>query len=301
MRCVVVVSKKLGLSVLQSVICSVEGLITVVTCDDQTDPRSAYTEITAFCKEQSLDLKVMKGANLNNYFMKEKPDLAMVCGWYWLIKKEALNACRLGCLGIHNSLLPAFRGGAPLVWAVMAGQKRLGSSLFVMGEGMDDGPIIHQWEITVADDEYLPSIQSRLEEKIIGTIGSILSEYIAGNIVAQEQKQQGISYTSQRKKSDSFVDWTLSPKQLVNQCRALQSPYPPLFFIRKEVEYSIEKMMQSPFPCFGRPGKLLAYTPQGLLISCGVQGEGVIVQKIKKADGNQDLVTTNPFPIGAQL
>ena len=69
MRCVVVVSKKLGLSVLQSVICSVEGLITVVTCDDQTDPRSAYTEITAFCKEQSLDLKVMKGANLNNYFI----------------------------------------------------------------------------------------------------------------------------------------------------------------------------------------------------------------------------------------
>ena len=120
-RCLFIGSKTLGLSVLRSLIAanrSVDWL--VVHPDDRQDLRSVLDEFSAFCEVENITFLVANSASeANNIIEAETFKFALVCGWYWLLPEYLLQLESKNFYGIHNSLLPKYRGGAPLVWAIM--------------------------------------------------------------------------------------------------------------------------------------------------------------------------------------
>lgn len=95
------------------------------------------------------------------------PDVGFVCGWYWLIDRETLDLVPNGLWGVHNSLLPKYRGGAPLVWSILNGDSHVGSSVFKISEGMDDGEILHQVKVKVLPDDNVGSLLEKIEQELI--------------------------------------------------------------------------------------------------------------------------------------
>jgi methionyl-tRNA formyltransferase len=296
-----VVSKLQGLKILECVQQQLGAQIQVITCDDRDDiGRTVFEAIREFCVENNLNFLVLNGPSLSQYLIDHKPDLCLISGWYWIIESPALTACRLGCLGVHNSLLPSFRGGAPLVWSIMSGERTVGASLFIMGEGMDDGPLIHQWTLEIDETEYIDGILTRLEEAVVSDLGVIIREFLLGIRKSYPQSTNGISYAPTRRKKDSEINWNDSAESLFNQCRALQNPFPLLFFKKNEIEYQIRRLEKAPLKCYGPSGKVLAYIESGVVVSCGINTDGIILTDVLDSGGT-NAIPRKPFPIGAIL
>lgn len=275
--------------------------ITVVTCDDRKDiNRTALKKISDFCIDHGLPYMIYDNSQLTEYISTNKPDLCLVCGWYWIIEAEVISSCKR-CIGLHNSLLPGYRGGAPLVWSIMNGDITLGSSLWEINSGMDSGDIIYQWKIEVNDDQSIKEILPILEEKVTADIGSVVRKYLSGKIQPIPQANEGVSFGSQRKKEDSLINWSLSAKDLRNCFRALQFPYPQLYLKYQCIEYEIYDLTVSLAQCFGKPGQILAYYNSGILVSCGSNNEGVLISDLRIAGNNRNFVSEKFFRVGTIL
>lgn len=302
MKVCLVVSKRLGLLVLQAVHKVIDENIEVITCDDREDSdRTYFEEIQEFCTTESICFHVMTNKQLCQHIKDTTPKMCFVCGWYWILPKSVLDQCEMGCLGIHNSLLPKFRGGAPLIWSMIAGSKEVGSSLFLFGEGMDDGPLLHQWKVPLEESDFLPDVMQKIEAKILGNIGSLFHAYLAGNLIPFNQSTADASYCAQRKPADSKINWKQSSKKLYNECRALQAPYPLLHFFYKDSKYQIQLLKPAKAVCFGKPGKVVAKLPEGILVSVGEGKEGVLLEKILNHEGTHIPVEKLKIPVGAEL
>jgi methionyl-tRNA formyltransferase len=299
---VVAISKKLGLGALRSLHQSGLTRVTVVTLDDRSDVgRTAWTEICSFCGEHGLELEVLEGPMLSGFLARRRPDLCLVVGWYWLITQPALDACAQGCLGLHNSLLPAFRGGSPLVWSLIAGDREVGTTLFRMTLGMDEGDVVWQWRQGVVAEDDVGSLLTALERKVTRDLGRVTLDYLSGMIEPHPQSPEEASYAPIRRREDSLVDWRLTSEELERYCRALQPPYPRLFFHWRNEEFEIVRLVAAALECFGDPGRILARTERGTLVKCGIARDGVWLEDVRRLSrpGAESSGTTPP--IGARL
>jgi methionyl-tRNA formyltransferase len=159
-----------------------------------------------------------------------RPDLIIVVSWSQIIPKEVLDCAPLGCVGIHYSLLPARRGGAPLNWALIDGLTESGITLFYYDEGIDTGDIIGQRAFPITRDDTVKT----LLDKIIRLAPDLLAEYLPrikdGTAPRIKQREEEATYTKRRRPEDSEIPWDrLSDEGLYNFIRALVPPYPSAF------------------------------------------------------------------------
>ncbi len=171
-----------------------------------------------------------------------QPDLIVVSGWYHIIKDKILQIPSKGIIGLHSSLLPRYRGGAPLVWQLINGEKKSGITLFYMGEGTDTGDIIGQKEVEIEENDDIRTLYEKVGEQGI----ELLKEYIPQieNNCAPRTKQEDIEKYKiypQRKKEDGQIDWSKSPVDIYNFVRAQTKPYPGAFSIYDGYQVSIWK------------------------------------------------------------
>ncbi|MDC3299562.1 formyltransferase family protein [bacterium] len=302
MSLVLAVSKPLGLGVLKSVQSAVDCPIVVVTCDDRADTgRTAFLDIADTCEQSELELLVHSGTSFNDYLIVNRPDICLVSGWYWIINDMALDACRLGCFAIHNSLLPSFRGSAPLVWSIIAGAEEVGASLFKMTSAMDEGPLVCQWSIDISEGQTITEALGALEDVVERDIGVLVCDLLVGRIEPFPQSSENVSYGPRRFREDSRVDWQLSTTALESHCRALQAPYPRMFFVMMGIEYEIGSVKPAGVGCFGPCGKVLAYVDGGMLVKCGSHDDGIILEQLVSEGVELDLREVRPFRIGTIL
>lgn len=153
-------------------------------------------------------------------------DLALVIGWYYLIPKSLLNIPRYGFWGLHASLLPKYAGGAPLVWAIINGEKETGVTLFKMNEKVDAGDIIMQRKIRICYNDTIKTLLKKVEkiskEIILEAFKNI------ENIKFIPQNGIPIKYP-QRKPEDGRIDWNKASFEIYNFVRAQTLPYPCAF------------------------------------------------------------------------
>lgn len=160
-----------------------------------------------------------------------KPDLIVVIGWYYMIPASIRKLAPLGAVGIHASLLPKYRGGAPLVWAIINGEKESGISLFYLDDGVDTGDVIAQAKLLIEDNDKIGTVI----EKIIPLSLQMLEEYIpmigSGTAPRIKQAEDEATIYPQRSPEDGVIDWEQSPEQIRNFIRAQSKPYPGAFTI----------------------------------------------------------------------
>ena len=154
-----------------------------------------------------------------------KPDLIVTCAYGQIIPKEILDYPKYGCINVHGSLLPKYRGGAPIERSIMNGDKETGITIMHMDEGMDSGDIIVEESISIDKDEHIDSLRERLSilgrDLLIKTLPSILD----GTAPRIKQNEEEVTFAKIIKKEDELLDFNDNTINVYNKIRAL-SPVP---------------------------------------------------------------------------
>ena len=171
----------------------------------------------------------MREDGLSIFLASCKPDLALVIGWYHLIPPILLSQYIF--TGIHASLLPDYSGGAPLVWAIINGEKKTGVTYFYFDEGVDSGDIIGQEEIEISDDDSIKTLYDKVQEKgklMLMKCLPLMALNQAPRIKQDESKRR---IFPQRNPADGEINWDWDNKRIKDFIRAQTKPYPGAFTI----------------------------------------------------------------------
>lgn len=182
-----------------------------------------------------------------------KPDFIVVAAYGQIIPQEILDIPPLGCLNVHASLLPAWRGAAPIQWSILAGDRETGVTIMRMDAGLDTGDIISQTRVRIADDETGGSLFDRLMGVGADLLTGTMKEIEAGRATYTPQpKESPTPYSAQMSKKSGLIDWTRSAAEIERTVRAL-SPWPSAFTYDQGKLLKIWKASVVPFDETGEP------------------------------------------------
>jgi methionyl-tRNA formyltransferase len=156
-----------------------------------------------------------------------EPELFVVAGWYHKIPDEIRAIAP--CVGLHASLLPDYSGGAPLVWAMIHGERETGITLFMMDSGMDSGPIVGQAREPILPEDTIATLYARIEEQGIALLREHLPRLAAGTATLQPQDDSRRRVFPQRGPEDGRIDWEWPARRVHDFVRAQTRPYPGAF------------------------------------------------------------------------
>jgi methionyl-tRNA formyltransferase len=174
----------------------------------------------------------LKNAEEQAAFAALKLDAAVVVAYGLILPKPVLTAPRLGCLNIHASLLPRWRGAAPIQRAIMAGDGSTGVTIMQMDAGLDTGPMLLSEAIDIADDETAGALHDRLAALGARLIVQALDGLAAGKLHGAPQPAAAAVYAAKLTRADEIIDWRKSAAEIARQVRAL-SPSPGAWFTAK--------------------------------------------------------------------
>jgi len=266
-------------------------ILSVVTQPDK--PKGRGQKLTPspvkICAEEN-NLTMLQPKRLDDSFLNLllnlKPDLLIVVAFGQIIPGKILNSAKWGGINIHASLLPQYRGSAPIQWAVINNEKKTGLTTMFMDEGLDTGPILMQQEVDVLEGETAGMLHDRLSSLAPGLLIRTLEGLANGLITERKQDNSLATYAPKLTKEQGLINWSWPAERLDGLIRGLD-PWPGAF------TYYNEKMLKL-FGCFlankgktfSAPGKIKGLTERGLEIEAG-QGS-IIVEEIQ-ASGKKRL------------
>ena len=264
-------SKPLGLRCLKKLYeLKPSALIGVMTFDDRDDQRNAFDDICRFAAKQNIPIHIAKNRKDSESIIAEiEPEICFVNGWYWLIGNETLNLVPHGFLGLHNSLLPKYRGGSPLVWSMINGEKYAGYSIFSFTEGMDEGDIWAQEKAEIGPEDYISDMLAKLEEKAITKLDTIYPQILNGDLKPTPQNHSLATFCAMRTPEDGRIDWNWPAKRVFDFIRAQSEPYPGAFTFIDDKKIIIWRARLLDLTYYGTSGQVARVSPDGVLVICG--------------------------------
>ena len=230
-----------------------------------------------------------------------KPDVIVVAAYGRLLPPETLAIPRFGCLNLHPSLLPKYRGPAPVAGAILAGDRVTGVSLMLLDEGMDTGPIIAQRERVIDESDDAATLTETLfadgAELLIESLGG----WTNGSISASEQDDEMATYTNKLERADGLADWGLNAEVLSRRQRAY-APWPGLYTTWDGSELKLLEV--SPIPGGDvEPGLVTAVAEAEIAVGTG---EGLLgVRRLqlagRRATNAEEFLRGHPEFRGARL
>ncbi|GAB4504571.1 MAG: methionyl-tRNA formyltransferase [Anaerolineales bacterium] len=157
------------------------------------------------------------------------PDLIVVAAFGQILKPEVLNLPPFGCINVHASLLPRWRGAAPINAAILHGDEETGVTIMKMDEGLDTGPILSQRALRIAPDETAASLFDKLSTLGADLLLETLPRYLSGELVPRPQPEEGATYAPMLKKEDGLLDFSQPAAALERRVRAM-NPWPGAYF-----------------------------------------------------------------------
>lgn len=196
-------------------------------------------------------------------------DVAVVVAYGRILPRAVLDAPRRGCVNVHASLLPRWRGAGPIQWAIVHGDEETGVCLMQMDEGMDTGPVIACERTPIERDETAAELGARLAAMGAGLLTAKLPAWVAGELEATPQDDSGATLAPLLQKADGRLDWRKSAREVHDRVRGLY-PWPGAF---TEVDGAVVKIhrteVRSEAGSGTEPGEVLAVGPDGIEIACG--------------------------------
>lgn len=192
----------------------------------------------------------MREASLVERLQEWKPDVIVVVGWYHIIPEEIRTLPPLGTIGFHASLLPKYRGGAPLVWAIIQGEREVGLSLFFMEKEVDTGALIAQTKIPVLMKDTIATVYAKVEAAGLEILRTSFVDYAEGRLcpVPQIITNSGCKGWPARLPKDGRFSWNnMSPLGIYNFVRAQTKPYPGAYCYCGEDKITIWKAQLYPY------------------------------------------------------
>src|SRR5208282_4150639 len=157
-----------------------------------------------------------------------QPDLIVVAAYGQILPQSILDLPRHGCLNVHTSLLPKYRGAAPIQWAIANGDTETGVTIMKMDAGLDTGPIVSQRRTAIQPADDSATLHDRLARLGAELLVQTIPDYATGKIQPRPQPAEGVSHAPKIKKEDGRIDWNLPAKTIWNRLRAF-TPWPGAF------------------------------------------------------------------------
>lgn len=244
------------------------------------------TPVHAFAAERGIEVrtpKSLKRAEEQERFAALKLDAAIVVAYGLILPKPILDAPRLGAFNLHGSILPRWRGAAPIQRAIMAGDKITGVQVMRMEEGLDTGPVLATAETPIDVDDNVSSVHDRLSALGARLLAETLPRIARGEAIETPQSDEGVTYAHKITPAEARIDWNRPAREIDWMIRGL-SPAPGAWF---ELNGARVKALHSRLgQGAGAPGEVL---DDNLLIACG---EGAVrllrVQREGKAPMDAD-------------
>jgi len=234
-----------------------------------------------------------------------QPDLIVVVAYGQILPKTLLELPRFGGLNVHASLLPKYRGAAPIQWAILNDERETGVTIMKMDEGLDTGDLLASQSTPITPADNAQTLHDRLAMIGAGLLVKTVPEYVAGKIVPRKQPQTGASYARKITKEDGRLDWTQPARSLWNRVRALV-PWPGTYtFLSAEPKPTLLKIWQAEITdqSSASPGEVLESSRSGIVVACGQQALRIV--ELQREGGRrmsaQDFLAGHPLSAGEQL
>ncbi|HEY6864538.1 MAG TPA: methionyl-tRNA formyltransferase [Burkholderiales bacterium] len=274
--------------ILDALLDSRHRVIAVLTQPDRPAGRGLGATASEV-KKRALDrgIAVLQPASLHDTasspeLVALRPDIMVVAAYGLILPERVLGIPRLGCINVHASLLPRWRGAAPIQRALLAGDTRTGISIMQMDPGLDTGPVLLQEACAIGDEDTAGTLHDRL-----ATLGAVmcaraLDGLQAGALVGSAQSQAEATYAPKIRKEEARIDWRDSAISVRRRVRAFD-PTPGATAVLRGMELKLWSCALGAGD--GAPGEVLNASTAGLLVACG---EGaVLVTELQRPGGRR--------------
>ena len=254
-----------------------------------------------FAEENGIEVRTprsLKDAAEQEAFAALELDVAVVVAYGLILPQKVLEAPRLGCLNLHASLLPRWRGAAPIQRAIMAGDAETGVMVMQMEAGLDTGPVLLAEHVPIGPEETAGSLHDELSRRGADLMVRALAALSRGTLEATPQAEEGVTYAHKIEKAEARIDWQRPARELDAHIRGL-TPFPGAFFemARKGKSERVKVLRARPVEDLsrgkGEPGTGL----EGLTIACG---EGAL-QLLEVQRAGKGAVSAEEFLRGFPL
>lgn len=279
MKIVFMGSAKFALASLEKLHLTFE-VVAVFTQPDRPAGRGLKNEITPVKKlagELKIPLfqpeKLKNNPEILEVFKKLQPDLIVVVAYGLFLPSEIFTLPRLGAINLHASLLPQYRGAAPIPWAILNGEKKSGVSVILINEKMDAGDIMAQKETAIGENETAGEVEKRLAEIGAELMGETVNKIEAGNFSKKKQNEAEVSFAPGLRKKDALINWPKPALKIKNKIRAF-NPRPGAYTFHQSQFLKIwQAEILSPdktqnFESFP-PGAIVKISQEGALVKTG--------------------------------
>ena len=233
-----------------------------------------------------------------------RPDLIAVAAYGQILPQSILDLPRYGCLNVHTSLLPRYRGAAPIQWAILNGEAETGVTIMKMDAGLDIGDILTQAPTPINPDDNSETLHDRLARMGAVLLVRTIPDYVAGKLNPRPQAPEEATYAPKIKKQDGDLNWSLPALTLWNRVRGLM-PWPGAFsYLPGQPQPHLLKIWQAEVvECAGLPGEVLQADKAGIVVGCGHKALRILI--LQREGGRrlpaQDFLTGHPLMTGQRL
>ena len=228
--------------------------------------------------------QTLKDAQTQEMLRALGADLMVVAAYGLILPQAVLDIPRLGAVNIHASLLPRWRGAAPIPRALLAGDRETGISIMKMDARLDTGPVLMQRTVSIRDDDNAGSLHERLAELGAKLIVECVDLIEQGRFEARPQPPQGATYAAKLDKSEARIDWSRPAEEVWRKIRAF-NPSPGA--IAQLGAEPVKIWRAGLAEANGEPGEIVAAGNEGIVVACGK--EGVRLLELQRAGGRRLL------------
>ena len=227
-----------------------------------------------------------------------QPDLIAVAAYGQILPKRLLDLPQFGCVNVHTSLLPKYRGAAPIQWAILNDDPETGVTIMKMDAGLDTGDILAREKTTISAEDTSQSLHDRLAQMGADLLVRTIPDYVAGRIQARPQPIEGATHARKITKEDGHIDWSRPARTIWNQVRGL-IPWPGAFtFLPAPPRPHLLKIWQAQVVDLSAPaGQVLQADKTGIIVGCGEKALRVLELQL---EGSRRL-TSQQFLAGHSL
>jgi methionyl-tRNA formyltransferase len=258
---------------------------------------------------QKLNLQVLQPQRARDEkFISElrelKSDLIIVVAYGQILPQSILDLPQFGCLNVHTSLLPKYRGASPIQSAILNGEAETGVTIMKMDAGLDTGEIISQTRTPILQTDNSQILHDRLAQLGAELLVETIPDYVAGKITAQTQPAEGSSYAAKIKKEDGKIDWKKPALEIWNRLRAF-TPWPGAFtFLPTQPKPQLLKIWKAEIvERYGKAGEILSADKNGIVVSCGENALRIL--ELQREGGRRmnaaEFLAGNPLKAGEKF
>jgi methionyl-tRNA formyltransferase len=225
---------------------------------------------------------------------KLSPDVCVVTAYGKILPRDVLEVPRRGCVNVHASLLPRFRGAAPIQWSIAHGDAETGVSLMCMDEGLDTGPVLAMKRLPIGPEDTSATLHDQLSQLGGSLLREFLPSYLGGGLKPVPQPTEGVVLAPLIQKEDGLLDFTRPAVELERRLRAF-TPWPGVYTGLGGARLKVHRTKVGTGQ--GAPGTVLAASPAGIEVACG---EGSLVLLEVQPEGRR-VMNAHEFLAGHKL